>query len=474
MIPETMANFEPARKDAISEPGQGSENHRRRRAQRARLTAVTAALARIVQVSTSLVTIPLTIHYLGTEQFGIWVTISSLLAMATFADFGIGNGVLNIVAYADGQDDLNTIRRAISSGFAVLVLTAGALFATVLAITRCVSWPDILRVTSSEARSLTTSAVLIFAACFALNIPLDLVQRAQLGLQEGYRTNLWQIAGSAAALVGVLVGIHLRASLPALILALAGAPVIATALNTLHFFAVSRPDLRPRFGLISKTEVRRIFSFGTLFFVLQVIVAVSFSADNFIIARMLGVAQVPAYSIPQRMFSIISLMVAILVTPLWPAYAEAISRGDTPWVRRTLKRSLLFVLVSTTLGAVALLLMSRMILSLWIGPHFVAPFVLLLGFSVWSIVDSCGNTNAMFLNGANLVRFQIVVGVFFGTSCIALKIYVLKVFGIQAIPWATVLTYLPLVAIPTVIYVPHALQHLHASVTPVKGATPPE
>lgn len=451
-----------------------SGSRRARRVQRARITGITAILARATQISASLITIPLTIHYLGNEEFGIWVTISSLLAMATFADFGIGNGVLNIVAYADGRDDHDSIRRAISSGFAVLSAVAIAVLAFFATSVNWLSWADLLHVTSVGARAQTAPAVLVFAACFALNIPLDLVQRAQLGLQEGFRTNLWQLVGSAAALAGVIAGIHLRVSLPVLVAVLAGAPVLATGLNTAHFFGISRPDLRPRTRFVSREDIRRILNFGTLFFVLQLVVAVSFSADSFIIARVLGVAQVPAYSIPQRMFSVISLIVAMLVTPLWPAYAEAISRGDIPWVRKTLERSLAFVFVLTCVGSAALLMMSRMILAWWIGPQFSVSFVLLLGLSLWSVLESCGGTNAMFLNGANIVRFQIIIASIFGFACVTAKVYVTKRFGIQAIPWATLLTYIPIVVVPCVFYVPHALRRLHAEERPVRIATPAE
>lgn len=79
----------------------GSERNRR-----AALTGVAATVARFVQISTSLITVPLTLRYLGNERFGLWMTISSVLAMAAFADFGIGNGVLNTVAKAFGRDDM--------------------------------------------------------------------------------------------------------------------------------------------------------------------------------------------------------------------------------------------------------------------------------------------------------------------------------------------------------------------------------
>ncbi|WP_162601484.1 oligosaccharide flippase family protein [Occallatibacter savannae] len=444
------------------------------RKRRAAFTGGTAFFARLVQAGVSLITIPLTIHYLGTEQFGLWVTISSMLAMATFADFGIGNGVLNLVAYADGKNDHEAIRRAISSGFSVLGLVGIVLFAVFAGTANLLSWPDFLHVTSARARAETTTTIIVFAACFTLNIPLDLVQRAQLGLQEGFRTHLWQLAGSLVSLAGVLAGIHLKASLPLLVAVLAGAPVLAVALNTIHFFGLSRPDLRPRLALVTKAGVRQIMGYGTLFFVLQLAVAVSFSADNVIIARVLGVARVPEYSIPQRMFGVIAMVVGMLVTPLWPAYAEAISRGDVGWVRRTLVRSLVFVSSFSAAGAAVLLLASRMILRWWIGPDFHASFALLAGLAIWSVFECCGNANAMFMNGANIVRFQIVIAIVCGVSCLAAKIYLTERFGIAAIPWATLLTYIPVVVIPTAFYVPRALRHLHQSEPRVQIATATE
>jgi O-antigen/teichoic acid export membrane protein len=442
------------------------------RNRRAAITGGTAVAARAVQVSTSLITIPLTIHYLGNERFGLWMTISSVLAMANFADFGIGNGVLNTVADAFGKNDFDRIRAAISSGFAVLGAVGLLLFALFASTLAWVSWADVFRVASAQAHAEAAPALMVFAFCFALNIPLDLVQRAQLGLQQGFRMNLWQVFGSLAGLAGVVAGIRMHAGLPLLVAALAGAPVAATALNTFHFFVVSRPDLRPRRQFVSRDAISRIVTFGTMFFVLQLVVAVAFSADNFIIARTLGASSVPDYSIPQRMFSLISLMVAMLVTPLWPAYGEAISRGDIPWVRRTLGRSLVLVLGFAAVASFAMLLIAHRLLAWWIGPRISPPFVLLLGLALWTVVDCCGNTLAMFLNGASIMRFQIVMASIFGLACLGLKIYLTGRFGIVAVPWATLLTYVSIVGISCAIYVPRALKHLHPAPHPVTMATP--
>jgi O-antigen/teichoic acid export membrane protein len=436
----------------------GAERNRR-----ALVTGGAAAIARVVQMGTSLVTVPFTLRYLGNERFGLWMTISSVLAMAAFADFGVGNGVLNTVARAFGKDDLAGVRRAVSSGFAVLSSIAALLLFSFFAIYRFVNWGNFFRVVSPQARSEAGPALAVFATCFALNISMDVVQRVQLGLQQGYRYGLWQLSGSMAGLAGVLGGIRLHVSLPVLVVAIAGAPIFATTLNTVHFFGFVHPDLRPRRRLVSRATIVEIAKLGGLFFVLQVVVAVSFSADNFIIARALGAVNVPDYSIPQRIFSLISMLVAMMVSPLWPAYGEAISRGHIGWVRRTLFRSLLLVFSGACLASGAMLFLSRRLIFWWVGTHVSPPTLLLAGMAIWTLLECCGTTVAMFLNGASLMRFQIVVASLFGTACIATKVVLIRRYGIGAIPWSTSGTYVLFCAIPYVVFVHRFFRRTHST-----------
>jgi O-antigen/teichoic acid export membrane protein len=446
--------------------GSGSDDNTRGadRERRAVTTGGISALARIVQLATSFVTVPLTLKYLGNERFGLWMTISSVLAMAAFADFGVGNGVLNTVANAFGRDDVDGIRKAVSSGFAVLWTIAAALLLLFFSIYGFISWADFFRVSSLQARAEAGPALAVFAVCFAFNIAMDVVQRVQLGLQQGYRYGLWQLIGSCAGFVGVIYGIWLHMSLPMLIVAIAGAPLLATALNVVHFFGYVRPDLRPTFADVSINTIVQIGKLGGLFFVLQLVVAVSFSADNFIIARILGAINVPEYSVPQRIFAVVAMMLGMLVAPLWPAYGEAVSRGDIAWVRRTLRRSVLLVFVISAGCAVLLLLFSHQLILWWVGPRIHPTFFLLLGLAVWTVVTCCGDALAVFLNGISIIKFQVVVAAIFGFGCLATKVFFIHQYGITGIPWATILTYLVLSAGPCVWYVIVILKRLRLGV----------
>jgi O-antigen/teichoic acid export membrane protein len=431
------------------------------RLRRAALTGGASTLARVVQIGTSLITVPLTLKYLGNERFGLWMTISSVLAMAAFADFGVGNGVLNTVAKAYGKDDVEGIRKAVSSGFAVLNTIAAILLLLFFAIYPFVSWGNFFRVVSAQARDEAGPALAVFAVCFALNISMDVVQRVQLGLQQGYRYGLWQLCGSLLGFIGVLDGIRLHVSLPVLVVALAGAPVLSTALNAIHFFGFVRPDLRPKPKLVSRDVISQIARLGGLFFVLQLVVAVSFSADNFIIARTLGAVNVPEYSIPQRMFALVTMMSAMLIAPLWPAYGESISRGDMAWVRRTLRVSLLTVLAVSSVASASLLLLSSRLIHWWVGSRIHPPFLLLLGLAFWTVLNCCGDALGAFLNGASIIRFQVVVASIFGAGCLALKVLFVRHYGVTGVPWATIVTYLLLNASPYALYVPRLIKRMN-------------
>lgn len=432
----------------------------RDRHRRAVLTGSAATLARIVQMGTSFITIPLTLKYLGNERFGLWMTISSVLAMAAFADFGMGNGVLNTVATASGKDDLEGIQKAVSSGFVVLSTIALALLAIFFSIYPFVPWANLFRVTSPTARMEAGPALAVFAVCFGLNISMDVVQRVQLGLQQGYRYGLWQLSGSVFGFLGVLIGIAAHVSLPILVVAIAGAPTFATTLNAIHFFGFLRPDLRPKWKLVSLEFISQIARLGSLFFVLQMVVAIAYSADNLIVARTLGAVNVPEYSIPQRLFSIVTMMSSMLVSGLWPAYSEALSRGDMLWVRNTVRRSLILVLLVTSILSSLLLAMAPKLMYWWVGPRIHPPYLLLIGLAIWTVMSCCGDSVAMFMNGASVIRFQVIVASVFGIGCLAAKLAFIRHFGIMGIPWATILTYGVLNALPMAIYIPRLLRRV--------------
>lgn len=430
--------------DLSSPEGRGAERHRRML-----LTSIAAAASKVISVATLLVTVPLTLHYLGAERYGMWGTLSSFIALLTFADFGIGNGLLNKAASAHGRDDAPAVRGYVSSAFFVLLLIAAGFAALFCAAYGHVDWYRAFNVEGELARAESGPAIAVLAVCVLLNLPLGVVQKTQIALQQGFVAHLWNCLASLLALGAVVAAIQLEAGLPWLVGAFVGAPLAAAALNFLIFFGFARRDLAPRLGGISREGISAITSTGLLFVALQMIVAAAYGSDNIIIAHTLGAERVAEYAVPAQMFTLVTTVLAVALGPLWPAYGEAISRRDDAWVRRTLLRSLVFSMGFAAVAGLALVLATPAILKLWVGSAVQPPLLLLIGLALWRVIDAGGNAVTIYLNGANQLRFQLAVLALAGVAAVVLKISLTVSVGISGMAWGAILSYLG-AAVPTI------------------------
>ncbi len=441
--------------DITTEGGRSRERYRR-----AGLTAAVALAAKIVGVAAVFVTVPLTLNYLGTERYGLWMTISSVSLLLGFADLGIGNGVLNAIAHANGRDDRKLARQAVSSGFFLLALIGATLVAIFALVYTFVPWARVYNVTSADAMSEAGPATAVFVLVWALNIPVDIVQRVQLGYQKGFVNHAWQAVGGLFALAGAVLAIEAGAGLPWLVLALTGGPLLAVALNGAVEFGWIRPWLRPTWRYVEKAVAGRILRLGVWFFIIQLAMTLGYSSDYIVIAQVLGSPEVSQYAIPARLFAFVNVLVAMLVAPLWPAYGEAMARGDILWVKRALLRTLLLTFFFTAGSAAILVVFGQTIIDLWVGDTVHASYWLLIGLATWTLLTGLGSTVAIFLNGVSVLRFQAVCTILMSVTALGLKIVFAGWWGVAGVPWALVIAYAVFVVVPFVVYVPRLLRRL--------------
>jgi O-antigen/teichoic acid export membrane protein len=439
--------------DTSTAEGRAAERYRR-----AVWTTGVGVLARLLAIAASLISIPLAIGYLGTERYGLWVTISSLTAMLTFADLGLGNGLMNAIADANGRDDRGAAAGAVASAVVMLSVLAGIGTVIFVAIYGLVPWGGVFNVSSPTAIAEAGPTAAVFVLCVAANLPLGLVVRIQYGYQEGFTANAWAAVGSLIGLAGLVVAIQAHASLPWLVLAIAGGPVLATLLNGIVLFLRRHPELRPRPSLATRPVARRLMQLGFLFFVLQLAVAVAYQSDVVVAARMLGPDAAAEYAVTLRLFFLAPTFIGLILVPLWPAYGEAIARGDAGWVRATLVRSTVVSVGLSASASAVLLVFARDILRLWVGPVFEPPFMMLLGMALWAVVSSGFSSAAMLLNGASVIRFQVIVATVMAVVSILASIGLARLVGVTGIIWGTLLAYLACNAVPYILYLPRLLR----------------
>ncbi|MDH3615850.1 MAG: oligosaccharide flippase family protein, partial [Gammaproteobacteria bacterium] len=375
--------------ETSTEEGRSQERHRH-----IAWTTVTAAAAKAAALAAMLISVPLTLSYLGPERFGLWMAITAVISMLGFADFGLSNGIMNAVSHASGRNDLRTIHQSVSNGFIMLAAIGLSILLLFVIAYRHVPWPAVFNVSSATAALESGRVVFVLVICFIATLPLGATQKIQLGLQQGYWGNLWEALGSVSGLLGIVVAIQLEAGLQWVALAMAGMPLVFRAVNTLVFFGFQETALRPHFRHFDFSVTRRLIRTGFLFFVLQLAVIVGFQSDNIIIARILGVEAVAAYDIALKLSTLPAMFIGLVVVAQWPAYGEALTRGDSDWIRRTFIRTIKLSLMFAVPFALVLLAWGDTLIRVWAGPEVVPSMALLVGMSIWSVLLVLGNVTA--------------------------------------------------------------------------------
>ena len=440
-----------------------SAERSKERYRRISLSALAFAGAQGISVLTALISIPLTLGYLGNERYGLWVVISSTIAMLSFADLGMGNGLINAISEAYGKNDKALANRYVSSAFFMLTFIAVVLGLIFAILYSHVSWSWLFNVSSSQAIRDAGPAIVVFMVCYLINLPLGIVQRIQVGYQEGFFNSLWLAVGNLLGLGSVLLAIHLKADLPWMVFAMAGVPVLATGINGVFLFSFRRPWLFPDIKGVSIIAAQRVLKTGFLFFILQIAGALGYQTDNLVISHFLGASYVPQYAIPMRLFMIFPLILSFVLSPLWPAYGEAISRQDVSWIRKTFIRSVKLALAVNVVPALLLIIIAPFIIHIWTGTMIAPPFILLLGLGLWAILNSLGGPIAMLLNGTNVIGIQVVCASMMAVSNILLSIFLVQKIGVAGPIYGTLISWTVFNLIPLLIYIPRMFASMSSS-----------
>ncbi len=405
----------------------------------------------------TLILVPVLLQHLGNAQLGVWLLLLSVGQMLVFADLGLGNGLMTAIAAATGTEQPARLGRTASSG-------AAALFG-VAAILLCIggiAWLVLPWERWGGASWTTTEwqALAIAVVCLLLSGPAGVGARIQSGLQQGYIASLWQGVGNLLALGAVLVGVWADRGLPMLIALFYGTPVVVMVANSLWYFLRVQPALRPRWAAIDRHTLFNVGRMSGIFFVLQLTLAATMATDNLVLTLVLGVEAVPQYAVPARLFAYIGVGISIFLMPLWPAYAEAIGRGDGDWVRRTFRISLAGAVLAATLLAGALYYWREEILHAWVGESFPIDAGVIGALAIWTVFESAGIAVAMLLNGGQCLRLQLGVAAALAVASLPCRMALLAWLGPAGLPAGTVIAYILTTAVPLAVFLPRYLRGL--------------
>lgn len=425
-------------------------------------------------VAVGLLAIPLAVGALGPERYGVWVTLTTLLAWFQLADLGIGNGLLNAVAGARGGKHSDEARRHVATAFWILGALAAGMLLVTAAMSYLVDWSAVFHLRTPQARTEIAPALAVAGALFALSFPLSLLDRIYVALQEGALANGWATTASLASLLALVVVVETGGGLVALVAGFSGARLLVQAINAGWLFLRHRPDLAPRAAAIDRRSATALMRTGGLFFAVQAAALVLYETDNLIIARVLDARSVTPYSVAWRLF-LVPAAPAIMVFPyLWAAYADAGARRDAPWIHASFRTSLAIGTISAAALCAPLLYWGRGIILRFAGPDALPPPGLLAWMAAWAVVQSFLNGLSCLLNSQNRIKGQAIYGAITAIVNVALSVRWARSDGITGVIAATVVACLACAVVPASIETWLTLRSLAAQADRERQVARPE
>ena len=383
-----------------------------------------------LSVIISLLLVPLTLHYLDSARYGIWLTLSSIIGWMSFFDIGLGNGLRNKYAEAKANNDIQLAQIYVSTTYAVLAVIILAVFILFLLVNSFLDWTIILNAPNSLKSELNTLIIIVFFL-FCLEFIARLINTILLADQKPALSSFISLTANLLTLFLIyLLTIGTESSLLYAGIVFSISTSSVSLIATFHYFSKDYKEYRPSFKLIKWEYSRQLMSLGVKFFIIQVSVITIFSTSNIIITQIFGPEQVTVYNIAYKYFSVITMIFGILVTPFWSAYTEAYVKGDILWIKMITSRLLKIWFICLAV-VVIMVIFSAQVYEFWVGSGILVPFGLSILMGVYVLILAWDSIFISFINGIGKVKLQLYLSVFAGIFFIPLGIFFGKNFGLD-------------------------------------------
>ena len=391
-------------------------------------------------VFASFLLVPMTINYVNPTQYGIWLTLSSIITWIYFFDLGLGNGFRNRFAEAKAKGDILLARQLVSTTYFAIGMIVVPVCALALLANVYIDWAGILKVPTGYQEELQKIfAIVLTFTCMNMvaNIFSSLLAADQ---KTGYAAVISAI-GQYLSLLVIFILTHVsEGSLMNLALFYSGIPCLVMIAASVVMYKSYYKKYRPSFYLIKFRLIQDILKLGSHFFIIYICLIAIFQVINVVISREIGAVGVTQYNITNRYFGIMLMLLNMIVVPLWSSFTDAYARKDFSWMKSMALRMQKCWMISAGMGLL-LLLLSPLFYRIWIGDSVEMPAAISIAMFFLVVCQSLGSIFMHMINGLGTIRIQMITYILFALLAWPLFTVSARMFGLVGI-----------IAIPCTVY----------------------
>lgn len=380
-----------------------------------------------------LLLVPLTISYVNPSKYGIWLTLSSIISWFSFFDIGLGHGLRNKISESNATDNFEDSRIFISTTYCILTIVSSVIFLVFWIINHFINWNTILNTKNISSDELKQVAILLFGI-FCLQFVLQIINNVLTACHSLSKVSLLYVVGQVFVLLIIYILTKISTgSLLYLVLTIGGVPVLVQIVASFWLYNNDYKFMAPSIKLINLKYAKSLLSVGGYFFLIQVGGLFLYQTDNLIVTQIFGPKEVTTFNVVYKMFSIITMVFAIIMTPFWSSFTDSYAKGDINWIKHSLYNiEKLWIVMSV--GAVVLFFASPFLFKLWLpNSSIYIPVSFTLAMVLYVIAFSWQTVHAVFLNGIGKIRLQLYLVVGSALINIPMAIFFGKRLGLAGI-----------------------------------------
>jgi O-antigen/teichoic acid export membrane protein len=424
---------------------------------RGRAVRNTAAngLSRIAALGLSFVLTPVILGALGSEAFGLWILIGSIVAYGSLLNLGIGGALTKYIAEHQARNEAAQARATISVAFRLYA--AMGLVVAVVGLALSAVLPALLAI-PPELERLAQVTTALMAIGLGTAIASSTAPAVLRGLQRYDAAAAIAILTSVLSAIATLVALALGWGLLGIVAVGIPMPIVTQVLaaRAVRRFA---PDLGSAVSVapgllravgsgeatagVSAAErgrlTRRILGFSWPLLVLDIAGMLQSKTDEIVIGVVLSLGAVTPYALARRLSAIPRMLAEQFAILLLPLASELDALEDRERLRTLYLGGVRLSLAIAMPLTGCLLVLAAPILTAWVGPGYEngAPIVVIL--AIATAVDLSLWPAGFVLQGIDRHRWLAPISLASGLANLALSLALARPFGIVGVAVGTLI-----------------------------------
>lgn len=366
------------------------------------------AIIRSINILVSLILVPITINYITPELYGIWLSLSSIVAWFGLFDIGFGLGMRNRLTTALAFGKYKYGKILVSTTYAII--TAIFIIVGVISYFGCtyVDWSYILNI-SSKYNEVVVISFQIMTIAFCLRMILQLISNVCQAYQNTALASSIDMVGNLLSLLFMLL---LTKTIAPNFVCLSAifclSPFLAYVIANIVLFMGEYKDVSPSISYVRRFVVKDITSLGINFFIIQIVCMILYQTTNIIISHYCGPESVTIYNISYKYLTVCIMVFTVLHSPIWSAFSDAYAKKDYIWMQAIYKKLIRLLLLGLVL-LIIFIIISPVVYKIWIGDSVKIPSQVTILLGVYTGFMLVNNIHTMIINGMSKLKLELLL-----------------------------------------------------------------